>query len=89
MESSSDTYNEVLERIGQLNGEQTQQLLEQIVLRRAYTRAQLKAIIKLLEDQSTAQSEHSILELQGLVKELWQGVESQEYVHGERDSWNG
>jgi hypothetical protein len=31
----------------------------------------------------------SILELQGLGKEIWQGVDAQEYVDGERASWNG
>ena len=32
---------------------------------------------------------HSILELQGLGKELWEGVDAQEYIDRERASWNG
>jgi len=31
----------------------------------------------------------SILELQGLGKDIWQGVDAQEYVDRERASWNG
>ena len=31
----------------------------------------------------------SILELRGLGKEVWRGIDAQEYVNQERDSWNG
>ncbi len=31
----------------------------------------------------------SILELEGLGKEIWHGIDAQEYVDRERDSWNG
>ncbi|MEZ2238191.1 hypothetical protein [Microcoleus sp.] len=31
----------------------------------------------------------SILELEGLGKEIWHGIDAQEYVNRERDSWNG
>ena len=33
--------------------------------------------------------QHSITELRGLGKEVWNGVDAQEYVDGERYSWNG
>lgn len=32
---------------------------------------------------------HSILELQGLGKSLWQGMEAQQYVNREREAGNG
>lgn len=32
---------------------------------------------------------HSILELRGLGKEIWESVDAQEYVDRERDSWTG
>jgi hypothetical protein len=38
---------------------------------------------------SPVQVKHSILELEGLDKELWQGMDAQQYVDQERDSWNG
>ena len=31
----------------------------------------------------------SILELQGLGRESWAGIDAQKYVDGERASWNG
>lgn len=31
----------------------------------------------------------SLLELQGLGKEAWMGVNAQEYVNGEREAWSG
>jgi hypothetical protein len=31
----------------------------------------------------------SIMELEGLGKETWQGLDAQEYVNQERASWNG
>lgn len=37
----------------------------------------------------TPKPKHSILELEGLGKELWNGIDAQEYVNQERDSWNG
>ena len=32
---------------------------------------------------------HSFLELEGLGQEIWRGIDAQEYVNQERDSWNG
>lgn len=31
----------------------------------------------------------SILDLCGLGKEIWEGIDAQEYVNRERSSWNG
>ncbi|MDF5721387.1 MAG: hypothetical protein PUP91_13095 [Rhizonema sp. PD37] len=54
--------------------------------------------MRLIEDLSrlirqrvtmTPKPKHSILELRGLGKEIWNGVDAQEYVNQERDSWNG
>jgi len=36
-----------------------------------------------------SEPQHSIMELRGLGAELWEGIDAQEYVNGERDSWNG
>jgi hypothetical protein len=32
---------------------------------------------------------HSIKELRGLGKEIWGGIDAQEYVNQERESWGG
>lgn len=31
---------------------------------------------------------HSIMELEGLGAEIWRGIDAQEYVRRERDSWD-
>ena len=37
----------------------------------------------------TPKPKRSILELEGLGKEVWNGIDAQDYVNQERDSWNG
>lgn len=37
----------------------------------------------------TPKPKRSILELEGLGKEIWNGIDAQEYVNQERGSWNG
>jgi hypothetical protein len=39
--------------------------------------------------QHETERDASILELQGLGKEIWQGIAAQEYVDRERASWGG
>lgn len=53
---------------------------------------QIKLVCKLtalVRRRLTTHPGHSILELQGLGKEIWQGIDAQEYVGRERASWNG
>jgi hypothetical protein len=53
---------------------------------------QLRLISELAEylRMHTAPDTHtSILELQGLGKEIWQNMDAQAYVDDERASWNG
>jgi hypothetical protein len=54
--------------------------------------------IQLIEDLSSSirqrvklrpKPKRSILELRGLGKEIWNGIDAQEYVNQERGSWNG
>jgi len=42
-----------------------------------------------LRDDSRKASKRSIMELEGLGKEIWEGINVQEYVNAERASWNG
>jgi hypothetical protein len=42
-----------------------------------------------LRAHSAPESRTSILELQGLGKEIWKGIDAQGYVDGERAAWNG
>ena len=43
----------------------------------------------LMRHRISVQPKHSILELQGLGKEIWEGIDAQEYVDRERASWGG
>lgn len=52
--------------------------------------------LRLIEELKARTSEgtapepkHSIMELCGLGKEIWQGIETTEYIRNERASWNG
>ena len=50
--------------------------------------------VRLLEELATivryrveAWPKHSILEFEGLGKEIWQGIDVQKYIEEERNSW--
>jgi len=52
--------------------------------------------LRLIEELKARASEgtahtprHSIMELRGLGKEIWQGIDTTEYIRNERASWNG
>lgn len=45
-------------------------------------------VIHLLEESAGKPKLHSILELRGLGKELWNGVDPVKHVRAERDSWD-
>lgn len=40
-------------------------------------------------ENASSEPQHSIMELCGLGKEIWEGIDAQEYVNNERASWNG
>lgn len=41
------------------------------------------------QSKSSSNETLSLLDLKGLGKEVWQGVDAQDYVDRERASWNG
>ena len=45
--------------------------------------------LAILAEESSLSKERSVLELGGLGKEIWNGVDAQEYVSRERSSLNG
>lgn len=45
-------------------------------------------VVHLLEQATGKAKTRSILELRGLGKELWEGIDPVEYVRAERDSWD-
>ncbi len=72
---SNYTYYEILSRIQSLTPEDQLKLLEDLV-----------AIIR---QQARAEPRHSVLEFEGVGQEAWKGINVQEYIDQERESWNG
>jgi hypothetical protein len=69
------TYQEICHQVEELTPDEQLQLLET-----------LAAIVR---RRIAKPPKRSILELEGLGKEVWQGIDAQAYVEQERASWNG
>ena len=74
MANNSKVHNEVLTMIQKLDAEDQLQLIEELAV--------------ILRSRVT-KKKHSLLELKGLGKEIWKGMDAQEYVDGERGAWDG
>lgn len=68
-------YNDLLERVARLPQQEKVELLAELA--------------NLVRDDSRKSKKRSIMELEGLGKEIWAGIDAQEYVNQERDSWDG
>ena len=71
---SAREYHDLLDRVERLEPQEQLRLLGDIA-----------AMLR----RRTGDRCASILELRGLGKEVWDGVDAQEYVERERASWNG
>lgn len=65
-------------------------ILEEI---RALSLEERKQLMKLMVDTLTEtptepQKKHSLRELRGLGKEIWRGVDAQQYIDEMRDEWD-
>ncbi len=47
----------------------------------------LKFLANIILPKVEVRTQHSILELEGLGKELWQGIDVEHYIEEERNSW--
>jgi len=72
---STHAYREALSRALLLTPDEQLQLLADIAV--------------MLRQQVTAEPQHSIMELKGLGKEMWQDVDVEKYIDEERNSWDG
>jgi hypothetical protein len=70
---STDIYREILNQIQHLSPGEKRQLLEDVA--------------KQLPEETPPRRRHSIMEFKGLGKEIWNGIDAQEYVRQERESW--
>ena len=72
---ASDIYGEIFSRFRKLSSDEQTNLLEH-----------LKAAV---QENQPSNGRRSILELRGLGKEIWKGLDAQDYVGRERSSWRG
>ncbi|HOT91166.1 MAG TPA: hypothetical protein PLJ78_17720 [Anaerolineae bacterium] len=75
MTTPNITYNQILNLTKGLGREEQLQLLE--------------ALTQWLRHTPKTQTSHSILELRGLGKDIWQNMDVDAYINQERDSWDG
>ncbi len=71
---SSHAYSEILNQFHYLDPDAQQRLLHDLAG---------------LVDSHEGQPKRSVLELQGLGKQLWQKIEIEDYIDRESSSWNG
>jgi hypothetical protein len=69
------TYEKALQIAETLSREDQERLIRELAARAA--------------NGAPSEPKHSIMELCGLGKEIWEGIDAQEYVNNERASWNG
>ncbi len=72
---STYTYRKILDQVQHLTPDEKLQLLEDVAT--------------MLRHQVKPRPKHSIMELEGLGKEIWEGIDAQEYVNQEREAWRG
>jgi hypothetical protein len=72
---SNDAYDTVLNQVQQLSPEEQFKLLEDLVV--------------ILRQRTARTPQHSILEFEGVGKEMWSRVNVEDYINEERDSWAG
>jgi hypothetical protein len=70
---SSEAYQKILQQFEEFTPEDQDRLLED-----------LKAIAR---RRTGTGPKHNIMDFKGVGKEIWQGIDAQEYVNQERASW--
>lgn len=51
-------------------------------------RSVAQQVTQILSEALEPPPQHSIMELQGLGKELWKGIDAAEYIRREREEWD-
>ena len=70
---TTTNYDDILKKTREL------ELAEQLQL--------LQTLVDLVKHQVGKSKPHSIMELEGLGADIWQGIDAQNYVNEERASW--
>lgn len=69
------TYHDIRRQVESLPPNEQLRLLEELVV--------------MVRRRMLGKPKRSIMELEGLGKEIWHGLDAQEYINQERASWNG
>jgi len=69
------TYQDIRRQVENLTPDEQLRLLEELAV--------------MVRRRMLVKPKRSIMELEGLGKETWHGLDAQEYVNQERASWNG
>ena len=70
---SNDTYEELLSKVILLSSDDQLRLLE--------------VLASIICQKFTSSPKHSLLELEGLGKEIWESIDVEKYIEEERNSW--
>jgi hypothetical protein len=71
---ATQTYESALQMAESLSLDEQRRLIEELAAHAG--------------EGATSEPQHSIMELRGLGKEIWEGIDAQEYVNRERASWS-
>lgn len=69
------TYQEIRRQIESLTLYEQMQLMQELA--------------SIVNHRTPKKSKRDLMELEGLGQDIWQGIDAQEYVDRERQSWNG
>ena len=75
MSHATMTYDEILAQVRELEPVEQADLLEELA--------------GMIKQQLPGRKERSILEIEGLGAEIWEGIDAREYVRKEREAWDG
>lgn len=80
---TTNAYRQALRQAQSLTPKEQRQLVEELL-------AILRQYGNLIEEEEEEEEPlHSILEFEGLGKEVWEGVDVKQYLERERASWDG
>ena len=75
MSHATMTYDEILAQVRELEPVEQADLLEELA--------------GMIKQRLPGRKERSILEIEGLGAEIWEGIDAREYVRKEREAWDG
>ena len=71
------------------NTVQVERIINEIKILDYYAKLEiLEKLVRLLREPAKKSKKSSLLQLEGLGKEIWQDVNVDEYIDQERDSWD-